>query len=77
MRFSEGHSIYRHLSGWCAREAFMTELRRLLDLTPLTGPDGVPSPLERFLLSGRLITPAGDPDFCGRMEQWIQATLGL
>lgn len=77
VRFSEGHSIYRHLSGWCARETFMTELRRLLDLTPLTGPDGVPSPLERFLLSGRLIIPTGDPDFCGRMEQWIRAELDL
>jgi hypothetical protein len=77
VRFSEGHSIYNNLAAWSARETFITELRRILDATPLSDPAGEQSPIERFLAIAPNITPKGDPDFCGSMERWIRSTLSI
>ncbi|AGA24467.1 hypothetical protein [Singulisphaera acidiphila] len=71
VRFHEGQSIHQR-EAWCADEPTMESLRRLLDAQHTTPPGDPPTPLERFLQGPRSLAPAGTPEFCERLEQWVR-----
>lgn len=71
VRFHEGQSIHDR-AAWCADEAVMATLRRLLDEQEPTPPGDPPTPLEVFLQGPASLEPAGTPSFCGRLEEWVR-----
>lgn len=71
VRFHEGQSIHDRAE-WCADEAVMSTLRRLLDELEPTPPGDPPTPLEVFLQGPASLEPAGTPSFCSRLEQWVR-----
>lgn len=71
IRFSEGHSIHDR-AAWCADETVMSQLRRLDDQQPPTIPGDPPSGLDQFFAGPPALEPAGTPQFCNRLEQWVR-----
>ena len=71
VRFSQGQPIDARVA-WCGDESVMAVLRRLLDEQEKTPPGDPPTALDRFLEGPPALEPAGTPEFCGRMEQWVR-----
>ncbi|MHB1561690.1 MAG: hypothetical protein ACYC61_29930, partial [Isosphaeraceae bacterium] len=59
-------------AAWCADEAVMATLRRLLDDQEPTPPGDPPTPLEVFLQGPAALEAAGTPSFCSRLEEWVR-----
>jgi len=75
VRFSQGQSIAARVA-WCSDESVMAGLRRLLDEQGPTPPGDPPTALDRFLQGPPALEPAGTPEFCRRMEQWVREEVG-
>ena len=71
IRFSEGQSIHER-AAWCADEAVMSQLRRLVDQQSPTIPGDPPSGLDQFFDGPPPLEPTGTPQFCTRIEQWVR-----
>jgi hypothetical protein len=71
VRFNEGQAVHDRVA-WCADEVTMELLRRKLDSQDTTPPGDPPTSLETFLRGPVALEPAGTPDFCGRLEQWVR-----
>jgi hypothetical protein len=76
VRFSEGQSIDARVA-WCGDESVMAALRRRLDGQGPTPPGDSPTALDRFFQGLPALEPAGTPDFCRRVEQWVREEVGL
>ena len=71
VRFSQGQPMDARVA-WCGDESVMAVLRRLLDEQGLTPPGDPPTALDDFLQGPPALEPAGTPDFCRRLEQWVR-----
>ncbi len=71
IRFGEGHSVFGR-AAWCADEMVMSHLRRLSDAEPIPVPGDPPTPLDRFFAGPPSLEPAGTPQFCQRLEEWVR-----
>ena len=55
----------------------MAALRRLQDEQEATLPGDPPTALDRFLQGPPALEPAGTPEFCTRVEQWVRKEVEL
>jgi hypothetical protein len=76
VRFGEGQSVFDR-AAWCADEPTMSKLRRLLDEEDPPVPGDPPTALDKFFQGATAIEPAGTPEFCERLEQWVCVQVGL
>lgn len=76
VRFYESQSIHERVA-WCADESVMNMLRRMEDEQDPTPPGDPLTALDRFLDGPAAVEPAGTPNFCDRMEQWIRRQVEL
>ncbi|TVS21183.1 MAG: hypothetical protein EA424_00205 [Planctomycetaceae bacterium] len=51
--------------------------RRTFDEQGPTPPGDPPTALDDFLQGPPALEPAGTPDFCERLEQWVREEVGL